>query len=100
MIRDAAAGDGMRACMAIPGAACVSGGTIGSMMVYIAIDHNPQGEFVNHETGAVNYAGLSEIFLSWFVVVTLAAGLVLTLMVWAARGLRALYRLLGAQISS
>ncbi|HEY7549588.1 MAG TPA: hypothetical protein VH913_08730 [Hyphomicrobiaceae bacterium] len=45
-------------------------------MVYIAIQHNPQEEFVGHMTGAINYAGLSAIFLSWFVVVGLAVGFV------------------------
>jgi hypothetical protein len=44
-------------------------------MVFIAIQHNPQQEFVSHATGAINYAGLSAIFLSWFVLIGLAAGL-------------------------
>jgi hypothetical protein len=56
-------------------------GTIGAVAVYAAIDHNPQGEFVNLETGAVNYAELSEIFLSWFVVVGVVVGLALALVV-------------------
>jgi hypothetical protein len=72
--------------------ACLVGSAIGSATVYIAIDHNPQEEFVSHATGAVNYAGLSAIFLSWFVIVGVAASLTLTFAVWAVRGLRALYR--------
>ena len=51
-------------------------------MVYIAMDHNPQEEFVSHVTGAINYAGLSEIFLSWFVVVSVATGFALALVAW------------------
>jgi hypothetical protein len=43
-------------------------------MVYIAIQHNPQEEFVSH-TGAINYAGLLAIFLPAFVLVGLATGL-------------------------
>ncbi len=31
---------------------------------------NRQGEFVNDVTGAVNYLGLAEIFLSWFLAVS------------------------------
>jgi len=90
----------MRVWMAVFGAACLLGGTIGVMAVHAAINHNPQEEFVNLRTGAVNYTGLSEIFLSWFVVVTLAASLALALMVCAVRGLRALYRALRTQVSS
>jgi hypothetical protein len=56
-------------------AAAVVGGLFGAVMVYAAIQHNPQGSIVNHDTGAVNYAYLSEIFLSWF----LAANIVATL---------------------
>jgi hypothetical protein len=63
--------------------ACLVGSAIGSAMVYIAMDHNPQEEFVGHTTGAINYAGLSEIFLSWFVVVSVATGLVLALVEWS-----------------
>jgi hypothetical protein len=69
--------------------ACVVGSVMGSAMVYMAMDHNPHEEFVNHATGAINYAGLSEIFVSWFAVVSVATGLVLALVLG---GLRALYR--------
>jgi hypothetical protein len=62
--------------------ACLVGSAIGSAMVYIAMEHNPQEEFVSLATGAINYAGLSEIFLSWLVVVSVATGLVLALVAW------------------
>jgi hypothetical protein len=65
----------LRKWIAILGVASVLGGTVGSAMVFIAIQHNPQQEFVSHATGAINYAGLSAIFLSWFVLIGLAAGL-------------------------
>jgi hypothetical protein len=70
--------------------ACIAGGAIGSTMVYIAIDHNPQEEFVKHVADEVSYLGLSEVFLSWFVVVSLAVALALVL--GAFRGLGTLYR--------
>lgn len=81
------------------GIASTIGSAIGLMAVDAAIHHNRLGEYVS-ETGAVNYLGLFEIFVSWFVVVGLAASLVLAFLVLALRGLRALYRLLRAQISS
>jgi hypothetical protein len=65
----------LRKWIAILGVASVLGGTVGSAMVFIAIQHNPQEEFVSHATGAIDYAGLSAIFLPWFVLIGLAAGL-------------------------
>jgi hypothetical protein len=76
--------------------ACLVGGAIGSMMVYIAIEHNPQGVYVDHVTGAVNYLDLSLIFLSWSAVFSVVVSIALALVVWMARGLRAICRLLGA----
>jgi hypothetical protein len=74
--------------------ACLTGSVIGSGMVYIAIDHNPQGAYVDHVTGALNYLDLSLIFLSWFAVVSLVASLAVVLAVWTVHGARAMYRLL------
>lgn len=68
----------MRKWIAILGTAPVLRSAVGAAMVYIAIQHNPQGEFVSHVTGAINYAGLAAIFLPSFVLVSLAVGL----MVW------------------
>jgi hypothetical protein len=62
--------------------ACFIGSAVGSATVYIAMDHNPQEEFISHATGAINYAGLAEIFVSWFTVVSLATGFILALVVW------------------
>jgi hypothetical protein len=74
--------------------ACMIGSAVGLSAVYIAMQHNPQGVYVSHETGAVNYADLSALFLSGFAVVSIAAGGVLALVVRALRGLRALRQLL------
>ena len=68
-------------------------------MVFIAIQHNPQGEFINHETGWVNYPYLSLLFLEWFAVVTLAASLALALVMWVMCRLRVFYRLLWTHVS-
>jgi len=74
--------------------ACIIGSAVGLLVVYIALQHNPQGVYVSHETGAVSYADLSALFLSGFAVVSMAAGVALALVVWVLRGLRALYQLL------
>src|SRR5262245_59739985 len=71
---------GLRTRMAILGGTgycLLTGTTIGSLAVYIAMGHNPQGEFIDQVTGAVNHAHLSALFLSWFVVVGLVASLAL-----------------------
>lgn len=73
--------------------ACLVGSVIASATVYIAMDHNPQEEFVSHATGAINYTGLAEIFVSWFAVVSVAASVAFALVVWVVRGLRSLYQL-------
>jgi hypothetical protein len=43
-----------------------TGCIIGALMVDIAIDHNPQGAFIDLDSGAVNYVSLSLIFYTWF----------------------------------
>jgi hypothetical protein len=58
--------------------ACVTGSTVGLLMVFIAVDHNPQEAFISHATGAVDYLALTWIFLPWFVLVGAVTGLVLT----------------------
>jgi hypothetical protein len=80
-----------KAILGATGLACVLGAVVGLLPVYIAVEHNPQGEFINHETGAVNYADLSVLFLSGFALSSLGAGLLLAAAVWATRGL-ILYR--------
>ena len=90
---------GLRTRMAILGGTCMAstgGAAIGLLAVYIAIQHNPQGAYVGHETGVVNYFDLSAMFLSAFAIVSLVASFALALAAWAVRGLRVLYRLLRA----
>jgi hypothetical protein len=74
--------------------ACLVGSVTGSAMVRIAMEHNPQEEFLRLATGAINYAGLAEIFVSWFAVVSVAASLAFAFAVWMVRGLGSLYQLL------
>jgi hypothetical protein len=62
--------------------ACILGSVVGAMMVSIAVDHNPQEAFVNTLTGEVDYLGLTQIFLSWFVIVSLVAGVGLGVVAW------------------
>jgi uncharacterized membrane protein len=63
---------------------------MGWQAVTVAIWFNRDGEFVNDVTGAVNYLGLAEIFLPWFLVVSVVLGLVLMIVVWAVRWVRIL----------
>jgi hypothetical protein len=78
---------GTRAWIAVLGAACFVGSVIGLLAIYTAIAHNPQGAFIDHESGAINYLDLFLIFLSWFVVFGVAAGLAFMFLVWVFRGL-------------
>jgi len=43
------------------------GGVFGLLAVHAAVGHNPQGAFIDNDTGAVDYLALSGIFFSWFV---------------------------------
>jgi len=40
---------------------------VSTTMLYLAVQHNAQGEFINLDTGAIDYAYLALIFSSWFV---------------------------------
>ena len=40
---------------------------VGAAMVYIALQHNPQGEAFDQETGAIHYGYVTALFVSWFV---------------------------------
>lgn len=41
---------------------------IGTLMIKIAYDHNPQGAVHDTLTGKIDVVYLAEIFLSWFIV--------------------------------
>lgn len=60
------------------GAAVVAGLAVASTMLWIAFQENPQGEFFNPTTGAVDWTYSMILFGLWFVVVaapTLAVGM-------------------------
>jgi hypothetical protein len=61
------------------------GSAFGLLAVYVAVGRNTQGAYIDHETGAVDYLALSSIFLSWFLVLGVPAGLAFTFLVWAFR---------------
>jgi hypothetical protein len=59
-------------------AAVVAGLAVASTMLWIAFQENPQGEFFDPATGAVDWPYSMALFGLWFVVVaapTLAAGM-------------------------
>jgi hypothetical protein len=84
----------MRSWAAIFAAASVVGGLFGSVMVYAAIQHNPQGSIVDHKTGAVDYAYLSAIFLSWFLAAQITACLAFATALGLLKGASVLCRML------
>jgi hypothetical protein len=60
------------------GAAVVAGLAVASAMLWIAFQENPQGEFFDPATGAVDWPYSIALFGLWFVVVaapTLAVGM-------------------------
>ena len=83
---------GMRSWAAILATTTVVGGLFGSVMVYAAIQHNPQQSIVNHDTGAVDYAYLSAIFLSWFLAAHFTATLAFATALGLLRAADFLYR--------
>lgn len=40
---------------------------VGCFMVYIALKHNAQEQFINLESGEIYYLNLATVFVSWFV---------------------------------
>ncbi len=46
----------------------ILGCIVGGFTLYVALSHNPQGEFVDFETGVINYFGLGAIFIGWALV--------------------------------
>ena len=53
----------------------VCGFVIGFIAVYIAFQHNPQGEFFNIQTGNINFKNSISLFLSGFIIVFGVCGL-------------------------
>jgi hypothetical protein len=39
---------------------------IGAVMVFIAFQHNPQGETFDQQSGAIHYGYVAALFASWF----------------------------------
>lgn len=39
---------------------------VGGLILSIAFQHNPQGEFINNETGAIEIAYSAKLFVAWF----------------------------------
>ena len=65
-------------------AASSVGIVVGAFMVFIAIEHNPQGEFADQVTGQVRVGASVELFLGWFFLCFLVG-----ILIWGlARGLQ------------
>lgn len=56
------------------------GAITGAVFTWIAIQHNPQGEFIDTQTGAAVISNILLVFGSWFILaflVTIAAQIVI-----------------------
>jgi hypothetical protein len=65
--------------------AAAIGCTIGGLMLFIAFDHNPQGAFIDTETGSVDTIYAAELFASWAVPSMISFFLVGSLLRWLFR---------------
>jgi phosphate/sulfate permease len=52
------------------------GAIVGSGMVWIALQHNPQEIYLDMESGAIHYRQVLPVFFSWFVAVFVAVAVV------------------------
>ena len=48
-------------------ASTVAGTIVGSLMVYVGLQHNPQGEFYRAGTESLDWGSIAFLFGSWFV---------------------------------
>jgi hypothetical protein len=64
------------------------GVVFGSTILYIAFQHNPQGEFFDPETGVVNWRYAAWLFVAWFVIASAFAAVLLTAARFLLSGLR------------
>jgi hypothetical protein len=62
----------------------VLGAIVGGLMLYIAVQHNPQGEFYDLDRHTLMVESSACVFLSWFSLIALVVFLVesLILFVW------------------
>ncbi|MGP2491752.1 hypothetical protein ACTDI4_08980 [Mesorhizobium sp. PUT5] len=65
------------------------GSIVGGVNLYIAVQHNPQGEFYDYDSHAVILLAAIPLFLSWFLPVALLVFVVqsLTALFWRWLGL-------------
>jgi hypothetical protein len=49
---------------------------VAALVSFAAFDHNPQGEFVDRDTGKVNVQNTLGIFVSWFLVTWIVFGII------------------------
>lgn len=56
------------------------GASLGALMVYVAVDHNPQQAYYDASTGLIDYQALVLIWLSWFI----PAALITSVLLFAA----------------
>lgn len=58
-------------------ASVVLGGLFASLLLFIGFDHNPQGEFFDPQSGAVDWGYSALLFAVWFIFGSLVAAALL-----------------------
>jgi hypothetical protein len=55
----------------------------GLLMLLIAVEHNPQGALIDHDTGALDFPYALLLFSLWFLVGSIFIGLAISAVSWA-----------------
>lgn len=47
---------------------------IAALILFVAFDHNPQGEFIDTNTGEINIHNTLQVFISWLLLSSIVIG--------------------------
>lgn len=50
---------------------------IGLLMIYVAVNENPQGEFYSNVTGSPHWINIADVFFAWFLPIFIILYLIL-----------------------
>ncbi len=64
---------------------------VSSVVLYAALQHNPQGEFYSLDNGRIEFAYIAMLFFSWFIPVFIVCSIVGATVVFSCQLLKRLY---------
>jgi hypothetical protein len=64
----------------------------GLIALLIAVEHNPQGALINQGSGAVDFRYAVFLFLSWFLIGSIIAGIAISAVWWVMTVMRRLFQ--------